>query len=166
MQLGGDVEDNIVEERIKQQQADQCVSVVFSVSSLVILFNRIARKFGWELDLVVWQSVFTTSKLKSAEISYSYTYVCRSCVGLSNLYYPPKFLLWRFGTQQPNLIPANISSYVVCAPYGCMYSSKPKIDPSSTSYHEYCMILAPIIFFQSGTTGHYKSALLTHDNVS
>ena len=32
MQLGSDVEDGVVEERMKQQQADQCVSVVFSVS--------------------------------------------------------------------------------------------------------------------------------------
>ena len=46
MQLGGDVENSVIEERMKQQQADQCVSVIFSVSSLVVLFNRIARKFG------------------------------------------------------------------------------------------------------------------------
>ena len=34
MQLGSDIEDSVIEERMKQQRADQCVSVVFSVSSL------------------------------------------------------------------------------------------------------------------------------------
>ena len=34
MQLGSDIEDSVIEERMKQQRAYQCVSVVFSVSSL------------------------------------------------------------------------------------------------------------------------------------
>lgn len=36
MQLGSDIEDSVVEERLKQQRADQCVSIVFSVSSLAV----------------------------------------------------------------------------------------------------------------------------------
>lgn len=36
MQLGSNIEDSVVEERLKQQRADQCVSIVFSVSSLAV----------------------------------------------------------------------------------------------------------------------------------
>ena len=32
MSLGNDVEDVVIEERMKQQRADQCAAVVFSVS--------------------------------------------------------------------------------------------------------------------------------------
>ena len=32
MRLGSEIDDSMIEERMKQQRADQCVSVVFSVS--------------------------------------------------------------------------------------------------------------------------------------
>ena len=54
-----------------------------------------SRKIGRELNLAVWRSVFATAKLKSANFSYLHTY------------------LWQSLTKPPNLIPANISSYMV-----------------------------------------------------
>ena len=63
-----------------------------------------------------------TAKLNSANISYLYIYVCQSLIRPPNLN-PPIFLQWRFRAQLPNLIPANISSYMiypqVCL-QGCM----------------------------------------------
>ena len=70
---------------------------------------RIAGKFGGELNLAVWRSVFATAKLKSANISYLHMYVWRSLTEQPNLI----FLQWRFGAHPPNLIPANISGYTV-----------------------------------------------------
>ena len=51
-------------------------------------------------NLAVWQSSSATAK-----ISYSHIYVWRSRTE------PPILLQWPFGTQPPNLIPANISGY-------------------------------------------------------
>ena len=39
MSLGSDVEDEVIEERLKQQRADQCVGVVFSVSVLAYVHS-------------------------------------------------------------------------------------------------------------------------------
>ena len=75
-----------------------------------------ARKFGRELNLAVWQSARATTKLKSAKISYSHIYIWRSRTEPPNLN-PPIRLQWQFGTQPPNLIPANISGYTVCHMY-------------------------------------------------
>ena len=73
---------------------------------------RRAGKFGGELNLAVWRSVFATAKLKSANISYLHMYVWRSLTEQPNLN-PPIFLQWQFGAHPPNLIPANISGYMV-----------------------------------------------------
>ena len=73
---------------------------------------RIAGKFDGELNLAVWRSAFTTTKFKSANISYSYIYVWRSLTEPPNLN-PPIFLQWQFWPQPPNLIPTNISVYTV-----------------------------------------------------
>lgn len=37
MQLGSEIDDSMIEERMNQQRADQCVSVVFSVSMTMCL---------------------------------------------------------------------------------------------------------------------------------
>ena len=42
------------------------------------LWYCIAGKFGRELNLAVWQSVFATAKLTSTNISYSHIYIWRS----------------------------------------------------------------------------------------
>ena len=77
--------------------------------------SMIAGKFGGELNLVLWQSSFTNAVFKFAEISYShniYIYI------YGDILFTAKsksinFLQCTFGTQSPNLIPANISSYIV-----------------------------------------------------
>ena len=74
---------------------------------------RIARKFGGELNLAVWQSVFAAAKLKSASISYLYICVWQFLTKLPNLN-PPIFLQWQFWPQPLILVPANISGYTVC----------------------------------------------------
>ena len=63
--------------------------------SIIIIY--IAGKFSGKLNLAVWWYI-TTAKLESAKISYShviYMYV------------------WQSHTEPPNLIPANISGYMV-----------------------------------------------------
>ena len=82
------------------------------LNSYFIIFYRIARKFGRELNLAVWWSTRATAKLKSAKISYSHIYIWRSCTKPPNLNLPIH-MQWQFGTQLPNLIPANISGYTV-----------------------------------------------------
>ena len=62
--------------------------------------------------LVVWQSIFTTAKLKSPNVSYLYIYICWSLTDPPNRN-PPIFLQWQFGAQPPNLIPTNIFGYTV-----------------------------------------------------
>ena len=57
---------------------------LFSCNHAYYACNRIARKFGGELNLVVWRSHFTTAKLKSAKISS----MCM-CV-------------WQYRTEPPN----------------------------------------------------------------
>ena len=47
-------------------------------SNVYALLYRIAGKFGGELNLAVWWSVFATAKLKPAKISYLRIYVWRS----------------------------------------------------------------------------------------
>ena len=64
---------------------------------------RIAGKFGGELNLAVWQSASATAKLKSANSSYLYMYMWQS-------------LTEPLPNRQPNLIPANISGYMVFCP--------------------------------------------------
>ena len=64
-----------------------------------------------KLSLAVWHFVFATAKLKSTNISY-YTYMWWSGTE------PPHLNLQYsyngdFGTQPPNLIPANIPGYTV-----------------------------------------------------
>ena len=75
-----------------------------------------AGKFDRELNLVVWWSAWATTKLKSAKISYLHVYVWRFRNKLPNLNLPI-CLQWQFGTQQPNLISANISGYTVLETY-------------------------------------------------
>ena len=87
---------------------------------------RIAGKFGRELNLVVWQSAQATAKLKSAKISYSHIYVWRSRTELPNLN-PPIRLQWQYGSQPPNLIPANIFGYMVYIFYCKLEFSKLKL---------------------------------------
>ena len=78
----------------------------------------IVRKFGRELNLVVWWSAWATAKLKSAKISYSHIYIIwQSCTKPPNLN-PPIHLQCQLVTQPPNLIPANIPSYTaLCMHY-------------------------------------------------
>ena len=79
-------------------------------------------KFG---SLVVY---ITTAKLKSSKISYSHIYVWQSRTESPNLN-PLIFLQWRFWAQPLNLIPANISSYMVISAQkgGINYSLKPRL---------------------------------------
>ena len=81
------------------------------VSTCRILYSqKIWRgiKFG---SLVV---CLATAKFKFANILYLHIYVWQSLTEPPNLN-SPIFLQWRFGVQLPNLIPANISSYMVDA---------------------------------------------------
>ena len=84
-----------------------------SVYSFYVLLYSVyipyIRKIGGELNWrFVCQSTFATTKLKSANTSYLHIlYVWRSLTEL------PIFQQWRFGPQPPNLIPTNISGYMV-----------------------------------------------------
>ena len=62
-----------------------------------------------ELNLAGWRS---TLKLKSANSSYLQIYIWQSLTEPPKLN-PPIFLQWRFGAQPPNLIPTNISGYII-----------------------------------------------------
>ena len=81
---------------------------------------KILPIFGGEINLAVWWSSFGTAKLKSANISCLhntlYMYVWQSFTEWQNLHVhvsPPIFCQWQFGAQSPNLILANIFSYIV-----------------------------------------------------
>ena len=71
-------------------------------------------KFWWGIKFGSLAVSCATTKLKSANISYShiYMYVWPSRTKPPNLN-PPIQLQQRFGAQPPNLIPANISGYTV-----------------------------------------------------
>ena len=74
---------------------------------------RIAGKFGRELSTAIWQSTFATTNLNS----------------------PISFLQWQFWAQQPNLIPASISGYIV-------YSMLNKVITVESNYgHAYYVYL-------------------------
>ena len=55
----------------------------------------------------------STAKLKPDNISYLHIHVWQSLTEPPNLNPPIYFCKWRFGSQPPNLIPANISGYTV-----------------------------------------------------
>ena len=59
---------------------------------------RIARKFGWDLNLVV---CLRTTELKSAKIPSSHVYIWRSCTKPQNLN-PTSVLVWQYKAQPPN----------------------------------------------------------------
>ena len=49
---------------------------LITLQSKLFILHRIARKFGGELNLAIWHAVYiTTTKLKSAKISYSHIYI-------------------------------------------------------------------------------------------
>ena len=87
---------------------ERCYKVLYGISNVYC----IAGKFGGELNLAVWRSAWATAKLNSAKISYSHVYLWRSRTEPPNLNSPIR-LKWQFGTQPPNLIPANITGYTV-----------------------------------------------------
>ena len=89
-----------------------CACVCVSHSSCKNVY-RIAGNIGGELNLAVY---ITTTKLKSAKISYSHILYIRMAI----LYRTAKFKSANiyssngdFGLKSPNLIPANISGYTV-----------------------------------------------------
>ena len=71
--------------------------------------------------MAVWRSTSATTKLKPAIISYLHIHVWQSLTKLPNLK-PPIFLQRQFGGQPPNLIPANISIYMVGCSWCCWSS--------------------------------------------
>ena len=90
-----------------------CMCVPLGDHWVILWYYCIARKFGEELNLAVWQS---TAKLNSANISYSHIYVCCYRTELPNVN-PPTFLQRWYGVQPPNLIPINISIFLVWCVY-------------------------------------------------
>ena len=74
-------------------------------------YNHIARKFGGEL---IWHFGHL-SYLCNCQINISYLYG-DPLLELPNLNLPIIFQ-WQFWVQPPNLILANVSSYMVCAPH-------------------------------------------------
>ena len=78
------------------------------------LTNHIARKFGRELNLAVWWFGGLLEQPPNSNLTkfLTRTYIWWSCTEPLNLN-PPICLHWQFGTQWPNLIPTNISSYAV-----------------------------------------------------
>ena len=72
----------------------------------------------WRIKIGSLAVYLVTAKLKSVKISYLHNimYVWQSLTESPNLN-PPIFLQWRFGAHPPNLIPTNISGYMVL--WGC-----------------------------------------------
>ena len=94
----------------------QTLIVKCTLLSIAILI--LMGPYSWK----VWQGIkfgdlavqFATAKLNSTSASYLHIYVWGSLTELPNLN-PSIFLQWRFRTQPPNLIPANISVYTVAS---------------------------------------------------
>ena len=97
------------EERVSNKHIPQPLQYNHS-KCLAYLFTwlyRIAGKFCGKLNLADRWTARATAK-----ISYSHIYVWRPHTKLPNLN-PPIRLRWQFGSQPQNLIPANISRYMV-----------------------------------------------------
>ena len=109
---------NLWQKVIKGDCFDWYLRLRLSAIWLVFLSRatyHITGKFGGELNFAVWRSAFTTTKLKSANISYLHIYVWRSLTELPNLNLNlPIFLQWWFWAQPPTRQHFRLYSIIFC----------------------------------------------------